>query len=368
MKFGLFLELSVPRPLTGEAERAAFRHAMEDSVLADELGFHHLWVVEHHFLEEYSHCAAPEVLLGAIASQTSRIRLGHGVVPCVPEINHPIRVAERAAVLDIVSNGRLDLGTGRSSTWTELGGFGANPDVTKQSWSEYIEVLPQMWASPTFAYDGTTFSFPERAIIPKPVQQPHPPLWVAVSTAGTEIDAAERGLGWLGVNFSGYEALAHRIERYRAVIADAAPRSGFVNDKVYTVNFLFCHEDEEHATEVGGRLATEFQYLADQNLHTREVVVTPAYPTLGGLPTVSQRDTARDHNKGVPEGSCVGSPVRIIEAIERWREIGVDGINFIVNQAAILPPDAVQASMRMFAEQVMPKFSDVQISLGTLGP
>ena len=104
-----------------------------------------MWAVEHHFLEEYSHCSAPELFLTACAMQTKRIRVGHGAVVCVPEMNHPMRVAERAAVLDILSGGRLEFGTARSSTWTELGGFEVDPDDTKKDWDEYVRVLPQMW-------------------------------------------------------------------------------------------------------------------------------------------------------------------------------------------------------------------------------
>src|SRR5436190_15374790 len=133
MKFGIFYELSVPRPWERESERKVYMNALEQVRLADELGFDQLWVVEHHFLEEYSHCSAPELFLTACAMQTTRIRLGHGAVVCVPQMNHPIRVAERAAVLDILSGGRLELGTARSSTWTELGGFQVDPDSTKKT-------------------------------------------------------------------------------------------------------------------------------------------------------------------------------------------------------------------------------------------
>ena len=133
MHFGIFFELSVPRPFVDGAERLVYENALEQARLADELGFDHLWAVEHHFLEEYSHCSAPEVFLAACAAQTKRIRVGHGAVVCVPQMNHPIRVAERAAALDILSGGRLELGTARSSTWTELGGFQADPDDTKKT-------------------------------------------------------------------------------------------------------------------------------------------------------------------------------------------------------------------------------------------
>src|SRR5436853_1200686 len=122
MKFGIFYELQLPRPWGERSEYQLLQDALSQIELADGLGFDSVWCVEHHFLEEYSHCSAPEVMLAAIAAQTSQIRVGHGAVVCVPEMNHPIRIAERCAALDILSGGRLEVGTARSGTWTELGG------------------------------------------------------------------------------------------------------------------------------------------------------------------------------------------------------------------------------------------------------
>lgn len=172
MKFGIFFELSTPRPFSPGVEWAVYHRALEQCRVADQLGFDHVWAVEHHFLEEYSHCSAPEVFLSAVAAQTERIRVGHGAVVCVPEMNHPVRVAERAAALDIISNGRLELGTARSSTWTELGGFAVNPDDTKKTWDEFVRVLPRMWMQDEFEWDGKSLSMPARNVLPKPLQQP----------------------------------------------------------------------------------------------------------------------------------------------------------------------------------------------------
>src|SRR6266481_4663144 len=170
MKFGIFYELSVPRPWDGESEKRVYDNALEQVALADELGFDSVWAVEHHFLEEYSHCSAPEIFLTACAMRTKKMRVGHGIVVCVPEFNHPIRVAERAAVLDIVSGGRLEFGTGRSATWVELGGFRANPDETKKTWDEFVRCIPKMWTQERFGYEGRAFSMPTRAVLPKPYQ------------------------------------------------------------------------------------------------------------------------------------------------------------------------------------------------------
>ena len=149
MKFGIFYELSVPRPWDAEAERSVYMNALEQVRLADELGFEQVWAVEHHFLEEYSHCSSPELFLTACAMQTKQINVGHGIVICVPEFNHPIRIAERAAVLDILSGGRLQF-----ATWTELGGFRASPDETKKSWDEFVHCIPKMWTQERFGYEG----------------------------------------------------------------------------------------------------------------------------------------------------------------------------------------------------------------------
>src|SRR5438309_3211389 len=288
MEFGLFMELSVPRPWTPGSERQVYENALEQVRLADELGFDYVWAVEHHFLEEYSHCSAPDLFLTACAMQTTRIRVGHGIVACVPQYQSPIRVAERAATLDILSGGRVELGTGRSATWPELSGFGANPDETKKTWDEFVRVIPKMWTEERFSWKGRAFSMPERAVLPKPIQKPHPPLWVAVTSPGTELDAADRGLGSLGLTFGGYKEQESKIAEYRRRIQLCEPVGEFVNEKVNTVNFLFWHEDLKYGAETRRRMSGTFQYLAAQLLPAREAYPTRSYPSRGLLPQLRQ--------------------------------------------------------------------------------
>ena len=170
MKFGLFFELSVPRPLSPAADRRAYELALEQVKLADELGFDQMWTVEHHFLEEYSHSSAPELWLTAVACNTKNIRIGHGICTLLPAYNHPVRSAERAAWLDIISNGRLEFGTGRSTTWTELGGFGVDPDKTKDMWDDSLRAITKMWTSEEFSWDSEFLKVPPRVIVPQPLQ------------------------------------------------------------------------------------------------------------------------------------------------------------------------------------------------------
>jgi len=356
VKFGIFFEMSVPRPFTDGIEKRVFDHALAQARLADQLGFDWVWAVEHHFLEEYSHCSAPELVLTAVAMQTERIRVGHGAVVCVPEMNHPIRVAERAATLDILSNGRLELGTARSSTWTELGGFGANPDDTKKAWDEYVRALPQLFAHGHTRWQGRAFRMPERNVLPKPIQQPHPPLWVTVTSPGTELDAADRGIGCLGVAAASYGEQERRTREYHRRIQSCNPVSSAVNDQVTTLNFLYCHEDAKEAARTGMRMVGMFGLANSHLLWTREAFPTRAYQSLANLaPTGTGGGNPADPF-GVPDGICVGDPKRITEAIRRWEAIGVDGINFILNGMETIPQAEVLASLRLFAREVLPHF------------
>jgi len=363
MRFGIFFELSVPRPLTRGAEQQVYADALEQAVLADELGFDWVWAVEHHFLEEYSHCSAPELFLTAVAMATKRIRVGHGAVVCVPAMNHPIRVAERAAVLDILSGGRLELGTARSSTWTELGGFAADPDLTKAWWREYVEILPRMWTETAFSFSGLSCTVPERNVLPKPVQDPHPPMWVTVTTPGTELDAADRGLGCLGVAAVSYDEQERRTAEYHRRIANCDPVVSLVNPSVTTQNFLYCDESLDRAAEVGGAMAATFGLLNSHLLWTREWYPTDAYRSLGNQATRAMKETgAPGERRAPPEGLAIGDPDHVLAELKRWEAIGVDGVNFILNAADVIPQQQVLDSLRLFAREVLPAFRPAPVA------
>ncbi len=358
MKFGIFHELSVGRPWHALSEHEVYHNALEQIELADQLGFDQTWAVEHHFLEEYSHCSAPEVFLAAAAARTKRIRLGQGISVVLPPFNHPIRCAERAAALDIISNGRLEFGTGRSATWTELGGFGCDPDLTKEMWAEAVAAIPKMWTQETFSWQGKYFSTPERSILPKPVQKPHPPMWVAVSSPETAIQAAERGIGCLGVSIGTPQEYRKRVEDYRRVIKSCEPVGSFVNNQVNGVTFMYVDETDEEAGVWGTKLAYTFAYLAAHLVGISSIYPSPAYKTPGLLFAVRQgtEDRAPGGGGAVREGMAVGSPETVIKNIKMWEEIGVDRMVMIINTAEQIPQERVLRSLRLFAEQVMPAF------------
>ncbi len=360
MKFGIFFELSVPRPWTRDSERIVYENALEQAALADEVGFDYAWAVEHHFLEEYSHCSAPELFLTAIAMKTKRIRVGHGIVVCVPEYTHPIKVAERTAVLDILSRGRLEVGTGRSATWCELGGFRANPDETKKTWDEYVHCLPDMWTKERYSYQGRVWSMPERAILPKPYQKPHPPMWVAVTSPGTEIDAADRGMGALGISYDPLPVQEKKLQEYRRHIKNCEPVGQVINNNCAALTFLFCNEDDKFAIKQGTGMFMQFGLLANQIVMCREAYPTKAYASAGLLPAVRSQAQGPSDNAGVPEGVAIGDPERIVKTLKKWESAGFDSINFLTQAVEMIPQEQVLNSLRLFGKHVIPHFKREQ--------
>src|SRR6478672_9357176 len=195
MKFAMFYEIPVPKPCTPEAEHQAYKNTIEQVKLGDRMGFHSFWTVEHHFLDEYSHCSNPEVLYGAIAALTKNLRIGYGVRLLPKPYNHPVRSAESAAVLDLISGGRVDFGTGRSSTRMELEGFGIHPNDTREMWQEALGHIVGCWTHDEYEFEGKHWSMPKRRVLPKPLQKPHPPLYGATTSDEGHAQVGSLGLG-----------------------------------------------------------------------------------------------------------------------------------------------------------------------------
>src|SRR5437588_940442 len=200
MRFGIFYEHQLPRPWTERSEADLLSDALEQVVLADRLGFDYVWAVEHHFLEEYSHSSAPEVFLAAASQRTEQIRLGHGIVNLMPQVNHPARVAERIATLDLVSGGRVDFGTGESSSAAELGGVLIDRARKREMWGDSMDAITRMFVEEPFAgWESEHAAMPPRNVLPKPLQKPHPPLGVACSRRETIHLAGRTGIGALSI-------------------------------------------------------------------------------------------------------------------------------------------------------------------------
>ncbi len=361
MELGLFYEIPVPRPWTARGERDALHAVVDQAVRGEEVGFTHFWTVEHHFLDEFSHCSAPEVLYGAIAAKTSRIKIGHGVRLLPVPYNHPLRVAEMAATLDCLCDGRLEFGTGRSATRAELEGFGIDPADTRGMWEEALDVVVGAWTTDVFEWQGRYFTVPPRRVHPKPLQKPHPPLWVASTSPESHGLAGRKGLGLLSFTIGvPPEELAGRIQLYRDGLAEAKPVGKFTNSRAATFTMVHCAETNEEARRNAAesvvwylRKSTELiGTLATWQMERQRDLGTYAYAQmLRDLDTSHITFDVLDEMGAV----IVGDPARCIERVRRYRAAGCDQLLCLMNPYNI-PPDKVMRSVELFGEHVIPAF------------
>jgi alkanesulfonate monooxygenase SsuD/methylene tetrahydromethanopterin reductase-like flavin-dependent oxidoreductase (luciferase family) len=262
MKFGGFYEHQLPRPWTRESEHTLLQNALEQVELSDRLGYDYIWATEHHFLEEYAHSSAPEVFLAACTQRTKNCRIGHGIVQMPPYINHPARVAERVATLDLISGGRVDFGFGAGASETELGGYGVPQAEKKAMMLEGAQAVVEMLTQDPFGgYDGKYFKMPARNVVPKPYQKPHPPLWLACSNRASILQAARLGLGALTFSFVGPEQARQWVQEYYATFEkECVPLGYSVNPQFAIACPFLCDKDEERVTQLGAESFGFFIY------------------------------------------------------------------------------------------------------------
>lgn len=356
MKFSLLTEIQLADP-SPDAEQRAFRVAVSQAVLADGLGYHAVWAVEHHGLSAYSHCSSPEILLGHIAALTKRIRLGHAVTLTPGRYNHPIRVAERIAVLDILSGGRVDWGSGKSSSLVEQGAFEIDRGELDSQWREALAMIPRMWRDELFEWHGTHYHIPPTAILPKPIQQPHPPMFVACSRPETVVLAGSLGLGSLNFTAGNDDYLKAKIASYRTAIASARSPAGVVNNRFCCTPTTIVLDDDRRACEYGFRGARYFQESLATYFFSRERVVPPVQFARDPLsPGELARAMAERHGPNSTLTSIVGDPAAAIETVSRFEAAGVDELIMVMDLGTV-PHEIVSESLRTFAEKVIPHFA-----------
>ncbi len=348
MKFGLFYEHQIPRPWEEGAEHKLFQDALDQVELADKLGFDYIWEVEHHFLEEYSHSSAPEVFLAACSQRTKQIRLGHGIVLMPPAYNHPARVAERISTLDLVSNGRVEWGTGESASHMELGGFNVDPKCKREMWEECTrETAKMMTQSPYAGYDGKHFSMPVRNVVPKPLQTPHPPPWVACSSRDSLRYAARYGLGALTFAFVDANEAKFWVEEYYEIFeSECTPLTQRVNPNIAMVSGFSCHTNEEIALARGLDGLRFFRFALAHYYYNGSQI--PGETDIWKLFKQSKQDPAEAR-------AGIGTPDQVREHLEIMENAGVDQVVFIQQAGANLHEDICE-SLQLFADQVLPDF------------
>ena len=358
MDLALIYEVPVPRPWNPRSERDAFHDVVEQAVLADRLGYHSVWSTEHHFLDEFSHSSAPEVLYGHIAARTTNLRLGHGVRLLPFPYNHPVRVAEQAALVDILSDGRLEFGTGRSATRAELEGFGIDPNLTRPMADEALDLIVGAWTNDEFEFEGSYFTLPRRRVVPKPVQSPHPPIWQAATSVDGHKTVGEKGLGLLSFTVAHpIDDLAGRLELYRDGLQHATPVGKTVNPRAGVFTLVHCAETTQQAYDEAG---AAFLWYAEQSFSKFATLVSwqegrdlGTYDYLKALLDVDFSEVTLELLVDIG-AVVIGDPEECLRLARGYRDAGTDLLLCNVNPYDI-PHEKVCRSIELLGEHVLPE-------------
>jgi len=355
MHFDLFHELSVP-PFLPRPEAQVYAETLDELALAETLGFRTAWLVEHHFMPGYSHSTAPDMFLAAASQRTSRLRLGNAIFPL--PYHHPVRVAERVATLDVLSNGRAEFGFGRGFSPQEYATFGVSMADSRSYTEEALDIVRRSFSGEPLSYAGRHFHFEDLEILPKVVQRPHPPLWTAAVSPDSFEMAARLGIGVLVGPFKPWfmvrEDIRHYREAWRRHHGDGPAASG-QNPRVAMTLGVYCHASGKVARE---RAREPFEWFYGQLLNQTRPVLEKLYEgyeyyrkmgKFRGLINKAVNLTLLD-TLGM---AAVGDPEHCLKRVEALRAEGVDHL-LCAFGAGAMPTDAVRETMQLFADTVMP--------------
>lgn len=356
VKFGIFFEHQLPRPWEEGDEAALFQVGLEQCELADRLGYDYLWQVEHHFLEEYSHSSAPEIFLAAASQRTRRIRLGHGVRLMPTPYNHPVRVAEQLATLDLISGGRVEWGTGTSASRVELEGFGIDPGDRHGMWAESTRACVRMLTeSPYPGHEGRYFRMPARNVLPKSAQKPHPPLWLACATLAAVEIAARHGMGALAFRPLTAQEAKGWVDRYYAVLlAECVPLGLTINANFAVVSGFGCAPTREAAIARFGP-GLEFYELALAHYY-RFGRHRPGQTNLAADLERARPYLRREMPDLIEASPILDTPEALARFCEAYEAAGVDQLSFF-HHAGRTRHEHVLEGLELFG-RTLPRFAE----------
>ncbi|AJF65699.1 LLM class flavin-dependent oxidoreductase [Streptomyces vietnamensis] len=356
MEFGIFVQGYVGKraETDPEAEHKALMEETEYVIQADKSGFKYAWASEHHFLEEYSHLSANDVYLGYLAHATDRIHLGSGIFNPLAPVNHPVKVAEKVAMLDHLSGGRFEFGSGRGAGSHEILGFMpgiTDMNHTKEIWEETIAEFPKMWLQEEYVgFQGKHWSLPPRKVLPKPYGKSHPAMWYAAGSPSSYAMAGKMGLGVLGFSVQKVSDMEWVVESYKNAIKEAKAVGAFVNDNVMVTSTAICAETHEKAVEiaVGGGL----NYL--QSLLFRYHDTFPRPEGIPEWPELLPEYSAEIIELLIQEELMIcGDPSEVLAQCKRWEQAGADQLSFGL-PIGISYEDTMN-SIKLIGEHVIPK-------------
>jgi len=359
MEFSFLTQGYVPEYRRRDNPNAEHEVLIEDYELclaADQAGFKYVWLSEHHFLDEYSHISANDAFLGSLARTTKRAHLGSGIYNPLPKVNHPAKVAERVAMMDHLTEGRFEFGTGRGAGSLEVTGFHdemqqSDVSETKLIWEETIGEFAKMFTQDTYdGFDGKYWSMPPRKILPKPYKKPHPPLWYAAGNPSSFEMAGRKGLGVLGFSLDHLDVTEKAVDIYKKAVANAEPVGCYINDNLLVASGItFVSEDGDEARR--NALQEQINYHFSQVFRYHDTFPRPAgFPV---WPEVMPAVDAQGLDGLIQIGAAqVGDPDDVLEQVKRWEATGCD--NFMVMRGTKTKEQCLDM-LRLMGEHIIPK-------------
>jgi alkanesulfonate monooxygenase SsuD/methylene tetrahydromethanopterin reductase-like flavin-dependent oxidoreductase (luciferase family) len=358
MRFMVATEAETP---LGTTHHRRYKEVLEEAKFAEEMGFHTWGTSEQHFMSPVSCVSAPEVLYGAVAALTSRIRIRHAIVLLPFAFNHPLRVAERIATLDIVSDGRAELGVGRGNHLTQLGAFGGTAEETRPQMLEAVEIIQKALSQPIFSHDGELLQIPEVSLCPRPVQQPFPPMFMVATSLESHRHAGRLGIGVLSNdNWMGWEHLQKQADAFNEGRAESVATWGYSN-RPSTMNFTaftgYIGRDEAEAVEIGGPIAFSFLGPVLEMFYEPLAEASPSYAYMkqirGALGDIIESRDVEALIKQTPN-VLVGTAEQIIEKVERLELLGYDDVGFRIDGHS---HEGIMEQLELWGKYVIPHFT-----------
>jgi alkanesulfonate monooxygenase SsuD/methylene tetrahydromethanopterin reductase-like flavin-dependent oxidoreductase (luciferase family) len=339
---------------------------VEEAMLAEAVGFDFYANSEQHFIvtPDLTSVSSPEVFLTFVAARTSRIRLRTASTVLLV-FNHPVRVAERVATLDVLSGGRAELGTARSNNVGTLEAFGVDPTTTRAQWTEAIRVVVSALSSDPFSHEGELWRVPPRTLSPPVVQKPHPPIYVSASGPETHGIAGKLGIGAMtGASIIGWQHVEDSAAAYKQAVADPEPVSPLVTDALcFAALGAHCAEDSTRAFEEARRPTTAFmrRMLGPGGMYESLVKASPDYEYLAGVADeVRRRMDDLEYVVSVAPYMSIGTPEFLIDRFRRLEAMGYDEVLLRIDG---MGHDVNMRSIEAFGKHVLPAFRVTQAVL-----
>ena len=347
MEFGSFVEFHLR---SGMSQADAFEESFAHVDMAEELGLDAVWTSENHFNPARSVLSSPLVMASAIAARTKRIKVGTAVL--VLPLGHPLRIAEEAATLDQISQGRFEFGVGRSGLPGSYEGYNFSYADSRERFHEYLDIIIKAWTNERFSYEGQFFSYNDVCLMPKPYQFPHPPIRIAATTSETFPNIGQMGFPlFIGIRILAMPQVAEQVQSYKEAWEEAGhqgPIDVFLRVPVYVAE-----SREEARSEAEESFMRQFRRLSGQ--------LTQSAALPGGVATEraqgGQQLGVLTWEDVQGEKVAVGTPEMVIEQLQRMKEtLHLSGVVAEFNAGELIPRERIAKSLRLFCEKVVPAF------------